>query len=69
MKEVLRILWLAFAFIVLLPVIITVEMRWLFVCIKSSKSLGKSIIWGMLRWIEWIKRGMEMNADFVRNGL
>lgn len=69
MKETLRILWLVFAFVVLLPVIIAVEMWWLFICIKSSKSLGHSVAWGLMRWIEWIKRGVEMNADFVKNGL
>ena len=69
MNKLLRILWLLFALIVLLPVILAVEIWWLFICIKSAKSLDESVKWGMMRWLDWIKRGIDMNVDFIRHGL
>ena len=69
MKKLLRILWLIFALIVMLPVILVVEMWWMFICIKSAKSLDQSVKWGVMNWLEWIRRGIDMNIDFVTNGL
>lgn len=69
MRKALRISWLAVAFIVLLPAIIVFEVAWLVYCIKAAKMLNESASMGLQSWYYYLKQGIAMNADFVKNGL
>ena len=69
MKKALRIAWLVVAFIVLLPLIIVFEVIWLGVCMYSARLLNESISLGVQAWYHYLKQGIVMNADFVKNGL
>ena len=69
MKKALRISWLIFAFVVLLPVIIIVELVWLVLCIYITKRMNQSLLRGLQIWLNYLKAGIAMNADFVENGL
>lgn len=67
--KTLRILWLVVAFVILFPIITIFEVCWLVVCIRSAKLLGVSVKEGIKVWCDYIKTGVCMNIDFVRNGL
>lgn len=64
-----RILWLVVAFIVLFPLIMAFEIVWLIVCLRSAHILGMPKIEGVKLWLAYIKAGVDMNKDFVINGL
>ena len=55
--------------IVLFPVIVLVEIVWLGFCIRGAIILGESIMEGLKVWVAYIKKGLEMNKDFILNGL
>ena len=67
--KTLRILWLVVASVIFFPIITLFAVCWLVVCVRSAKLLGVSIKEGIKVWCNYIKAGVEMNIDFVRNGL
>jgi hypothetical protein len=67
--KALRILWLVVASVVLFPIITLFTMFWLVVCIRSARLLGMSVWQGIQVWYNYLKSGVYMNIDFVRNGL
>ena len=67
--KTLRILWLVVASVIFFPIITLFAVCWLVVCIRSAKLLGVSVMEGIKVWCNYIKAGVCMNIDFVRNGL
>ena len=67
--KTLRILWLVVASVIFFPIIAPFAMVWLVVCVRSAKLLGVSVKEGIKVWYNYIKTGVDMNIDFVRNGL
>lgn len=67
--KLLRILWLIMSFIVLFPLIVVVEIGWLFYCIRAAHQFGESAKRGMRLWWDYVLAGVNMNKDFVTNGL
>ena len=67
--KALRILWLVVASVILFPIIALFTMVWLVVCIRSARILGMSVWKGIQVWYNYLKAGVYMNIDFVRNGL
>ena len=67
--KALRILWLVVASVILFPIITLFTMFWLVVCIRSARLLGMSVWQGIQVWYNYLKSGVYMNIDFVRNGL
>lgn len=56
--------------ILLLPLIVVIEILWLFWCIRSTKMVYNGTIKdGVKLWFEYIKAGLKMNLDFIVNGL
>lgn len=67
--KVLRLMWLIVFGIVTLPLIVIGLIMWLFMCIRATHYLGVSTKEGLKVWVDYIKTGLEMNKDFVVNGL
>lgn len=67
--KTLRILWLVVASVIFFPIIALFAMVWLVVCIRSAKLLGMPSKEGIKVWYNYLKAGVDMNIDFVRNGL
>lgn len=67
--KILRIMHLVVTFIVFLPLILVFEIIWLFVCLRSAHILNLPKKEGLKVWFNYIKYGVEMNKDFVLNGL
>lgn len=67
--KTLRILWLVVASVIFFPIIALFAMVWLVVCLRSAKLLGMPSREGIKAWCNYIKAGVDMNIDFVRNGL
>lgn len=66
---VLRFMLEVFLAVVLFPLIAVFELIWLIVCIRSACLIGAPIKEGLKVWAQYIKAGLEMNKDFVVNGL
>lgn len=69
MRKLLRVLWLVFAFVAFLPLIALVEIYWLVICIKAAHIANEKAKEGLVLWYEYLKAGINMNKDFVINGL
>lgn len=69
MKKALRILWLVFASIAFFPILLLVEVYCLYRCIRAAKYLDNTVKDGVKSFVEWMKAGIQMNIDFVNNGL
>lgn len=67
--KTLRILWLVVASVIFFPIIALFAVCWLVVCVRSAKLLGVSVKEGIKVWWNYLKAGVDMNIDFVRNGL
>ena len=67
--KALRFLLEVLLFVVLFPVIMLIEVAWLIFCIRTAMKLDQSIKEGVKTWVYYIKAGLEMNKDFVLNGL
>lgn len=67
--KTLRILWLVFASVIFFPIITLFAVCWLVVCLRSAKLLGVPAKEGIKVWYNYLKAGVDMNIDFVRNGL
>lgn len=67
--KTLRFLLEVMLFIVLFPVIVLIELAWLIFCIRTAMKLNQSIMKGVKTWVYYLKAGLEMNKDFVLNGL
>ena len=67
--KTLRFLWLVVAFVILFPIITLFMACWLVVCLRGAKLLGMPVKEGIKVWYDYIKTGVYMNIDFVRNGL
>ena len=65
----LRLMFEVFLFVVLFPWIVIFEIVWLVKCIKMARVLGGNAKDGIELWVKYIKVGLEMNKDFVVNGL
>lgn len=67
--KVLRFMLEVFLFVVLFPWIVIFEIVWLVKCIKMARVLEGTLKDGIKLWVRYIKVGLEMNKDFVVNGL
>ncbi len=67
--KTLRILWLVVASVIFFPIITLFAVCWLVVCVRSAKLLGAPVKEGIKVWWNYLKAGVDMNIDFVRNGL
>lgn len=65
----IRTAWLVFASIAFAPILLLFEVIWLGVCIYASKLLSQTVKDGVKAWWRVIKAGIEMNKDFVNNGI
>lgn len=65
----LRFMLEVFLFVVLFPWIVIFEIVWLVKCIKMARVLEGNVKDGIDLWVKYIKVGLEMNKDFVMNGL
>lgn len=67
--KTLRIIHLVVTFIVFFPLIVAFEIIWLFVCLRAARIANMPKKEGLKVWANYIKYGVEMNKDFVLNGL
>lgn len=67
--KALRFMLEVFLFVVLFPWIVIFEIVWLVKCIKMAHVLEGDVKDGVKLWAKYIKVGLEMNKDFVKNGL
>ena len=67
--KIMRTIWLAAIAIAFWPLLILFEAGWLIWCIRCAKGLSKTITDGVKWWWRYTKAGIEMNKDFVNNGL
>lgn len=67
--RVLRFMLEVFLFVVLFPWIVIFEIVWLVKCIRMAHVLGGNAKDGIELWVKYIKVGLELNKDFVMNGL
>ena len=65
----LRLMFEVFLFVVLFPWIVIFEIVWFVKCIKMTHALGGNAKDGIELWVKYIKIGLELNKDFVMNGL
>ena len=65
----LRFILEVFLFITLFPLIVLIGLVWLIFCIRAALLLDQPIKEGFKVWIKYIKTGLEMNKDFILNGL
>lgn len=65
----LRIMHLIVTFIVFLPLIMAFSIIWLIVCMRAAHIAEMPIKEGAKVWFDYIKYGIQMNKDFVLNGL
>lgn len=55
--------------VILSPAIVFIEVVLLICCIRAARYLGESAKEGVKVWLQYLKAGLEMNKDFVINGL
>ena len=67
--KLLRFLLLVLLSVVLAPVIIIIELIWFGCMIYAAKLVGSDIKTGIKSWWRYLILGLEMNKDFVVNGL
>lgn len=71
--KALRIFWVVIAAIIVLPFIVAFEIIYLPYFIYTAIKLGCTIKCAVKYWLELIKYGlkigMEINIDFIKNGL
>ena len=67
--KILRVLWLVIAIIMLFPIIVLLETIVMAVSIYTAIELNQTLKWAVNNWLGWLKRGIDMNIDFVKNGL
>ena len=67
--RVLRLMLEVLLFVVLFPWLVVFKIVWLFKCVKLAQVLGGTKKDGIKLWMQYIKAGLEMNKDFVVNGL
>lgn len=73
----LRLIYLIIAGIILLPIIFIIEIIgfiWILIDqlilkYKYKEPIGNCIINSVKYWIAYVKLGLEMNYDFIQNGL
>ena len=69
MKVFLRLMLEVILLVVLFPLIVFINLVWLVVCIRSTRYFDGTIKDGVMYWLHCIKTSLEMNKDFVVNGL
>ena len=69
MKVFLRFMLEVFLAVVLFPLIVLIELAWLVYCIRATRYLEVPVTEGFKLWVNQIKAGLEMNKDFIVNGL
>ena len=67
-------IWLRFSLevfltIALFPTIFTVSGIWLIYCIMCCDIMKVGQKSGIKTWFEYLKKGIQMNKDFIVNGL
>lgn len=71
--KALRIFWVVIVAIIVLPFSVLFEIIYLPYFIYTTVKLGNTIKWAVKYWFELIKyglkKGMETNIDFIKNGL
>ena len=67
--KTLRIIHLVVTFVVFFPLLVAVSFIWLFVCLRAAHIAEMPKKEGFKAWFNYIKFGIEMNKDFVLNGL
>ena len=67
--KVIRTIWLVAIAIAFWQTILVLAGVWLIWCILCTKRTEATIVDGVKMWWEWIKAGIRMNIDFVKNGI
>lgn len=67
--KVLRFILEVVLGIILFPAILIVSLMWLCICIRAAHYMNESTKEGFKVWWNYIKVGIQMNKDFVINGL
>lgn len=67
--KIIRTIWLLAIAIAFWQAILVLAVGWLIWCILCTKRTDATILDGVKWWWEWIKAGMRMNIDFVKNGI
>lgn len=66
--KALRFLWLVVSGIMLLPLIILGTLWWLIVLIRAACQLNEPWTNGFVYCYQYLRKGILMNVDFVKNG-
>lgn len=69
MNKAFKIIWLIVSFVLLFPFIVAIETIALLFSMYTAAKLDYTIEWAFKNWFDLIKRGIEMNVEFVKNGL
>ena len=67
--KIVRTIWLLAIGIAFWPIITLVGIIWFVWCIWAAKQLSETVMYGVKMWCQAIRAGIEMNKDFVKNGL
>lgn len=67
--KILRGLYMLVESIVLLPVIVLTAVIFLACLFYAHKLLGEPVRNAFITWLRYLKTGIEMNLDFIENGL
>lgn len=67
--KILRFLLEVLLSVILAPAIIMIELVWFGCCIYAAKLTGSTMKNGVKCWWRYLLMGLEMNKDFVINGL
>lgn len=63
-KKILRGIYMVAAFAILLPLILIIEAIWFTYCTIVTNNPIKA----MIIWYEYMRAGLLMNVDFIKNG-
>lgn len=67
--KIIRTIWLLAITYAFWPLLILFAVGWLIWCIRCAKQLSETIAYGISIWWRWIKAGVQMNIEFINNGL
>lgn len=68
-KRIIRILWLIVSAVVFFPVWMLIGIWGLVFYIKCAISFNQPIRYGITAWLDRLAEGIEMNKEFINNGL
>lgn len=67
--KTLRLIFLVLTGIIFSPLIMIVGLLWLIWCIRAALITKQTVRDGLRAWWYYIKMGLDMNKDYIENGL